>query len=40
MAYPINLDITPSGKITVTNPRNGFTKTYESREAGGGHDQK
>lgn len=40
MAYPINLDITPSGKITVTNPRNGFTKTYESREAGGGHDHK
>ncbi len=33
MAYPINLDITPSGEITVTNPRNGFNKTYESREA-------
>lgn len=39
MAYPINFDITPSGKITVTNPRNDFTKTYESREAGG-HAQK
>lgn len=32
-AYPINLDITPSGEIKVTNPRNDFTKTYESREA-------
>lgn len=31
--YPIDVDITPSGKITVTNPRNGFTKSYESREA-------
>lgn len=34
-AYPINIDITPSGKITVTNPRNNFSKTYESREASG-----
>jgi competence protein ComEC len=33
MAFPINVDITPSGKITVTNPRNNFNKTYESREA-------
>ena len=35
MAYPIDLDITPSGEITVTNTRNGFSKTYESREARG-----
>ncbi len=33
MAYPISLDITPSGEITVTNTRNGFSKTYASREA-------
>ncbi len=33
MAYPIDLDITRSGEITVTNTRNGFSKTYESREA-------
>lgn len=33
MAYPLTLDITPSGEITVTNTRNGFSKTYESREA-------
>lgn len=33
MAYPLTLDITPSGKITVTNTRNGFSKAYESREA-------
>ncbi len=32
--YPINLDIAPSGKITVTNPRNGFTKVYWARAAG------
>lgn len=32
-AYPISVDITPAGKVTVTNPRNGFSKTYESREA-------
>lgn len=34
--YPIELDITKDGKITVTNPRNGFTKTYQARgtEAG------
>jgi len=31
--YPISVDITPAGKVTVTNPRNGFSKTYESREA-------
>jgi beta-lactamase superfamily II metal-dependent hydrolase len=35
MAYPINFDITPAGKITVTNPRNNFSKTYESRAARG-----
>lgn len=33
MAYPINLDITPAGKITVTNARNQFTQTYEARAA-------
>lgn len=35
-AYPIELDIAKDGKITVTNPRNGFTKTYRARgtEAG------
>ncbi len=32
-AYPIDVEITRSGKITVTNPRNGFTKTYLSRAA-------
>lgn len=30
-SYPIDLDITPAGKITVTNPRNGFSKTYTAR---------
>ena len=35
LTNPIKFDITPSGKITVTNPRNGFSKTYESREAQG-----
>ena len=35
MTYPLDVDVAPSGKITVTNPRNGFTKTYESREAKG-----
>ncbi len=30
-AYPIELDIAKDGKITVTNPRNGFTKTYQAR---------
>jgi competence protein ComEC len=32
-AYPIDVDIASSGKITVTNPRNGFTKTYWARAA-------
>lgn len=32
-AYPLDVDIAPSGKITVTNPRNGFTKSYWSRES-------
>ena len=26
-----DLDIAKDGKITVTNPRNGFTKTYQAR---------
>ena len=30
-SYPIDLDITPGGKITVTNPRNRFSKTYTAR---------
>ena len=29
----INLDISRSGKITVTNSRNGFSKTYTARAA-------
>jgi competence protein ComEC len=33
-AYPIDVDIASSGKITVINPRNGFTKTYWARAAG------
>lgn len=35
-AYSIELDITKDGRITVTNPRNGFSKTYQARgtEAG------
>jgi competence protein ComEC len=35
-AYPLVLDIAKDGKITVTNPRNGFSKTYQARgtEAG------
>jgi competence protein ComEC len=28
---PISLDITPAGAITVTNARNGFSKTYQAR---------
>jgi beta-lactamase superfamily II metal-dependent hydrolase len=28
---PITLDITPAGAITVTNSRNGFSKTYQAR---------
>jgi hypothetical protein len=31
--YPIDLDITPGGEITVRNGRNGFTKTYRARGA-------
>lgn len=31
--YPISLDITPGGKITVTNGRNDFSKTYTARGA-------
>jgi competence protein ComEC len=33
MAFPLNVDVSPAGKITVTNPRNDFSKTYESRAA-------
>ena len=29
--YSIDLDLTRDGRITVTNPRNGFTKTYRAR---------
>jgi beta-lactamase superfamily II metal-dependent hydrolase len=32
-SYPIDLDITPGGNITVTNPRNDFSKTYTARAA-------
>ena len=32
-AYPIEMEITPEGKITVTNDRNQFSKTYTAREA-------
>ena len=31
-SYPIDLDISPGGKITVTNGRNGFSKTYYARD--------
>ena len=31
--FPIDLDITPSGKITVSNGRNGFSRTYQARGA-------
>lgn len=31
--YPLDLKITKAGKITVTNPRNGFSKTYQARGA-------
>jgi competence protein ComEC len=34
-AYSIELDISPDGRITVTNPRNGFTKTYQARGTAG-----
>jgi hypothetical protein len=30
-AYPIEMDITPAGQITVTNSRNQFSKTYTAR---------
>ena len=33
--YSIDVDITPAGKITVTNTRNQFTRTYEARGAAG-----
>lgn len=33
MTYPIELNITPGGAITVTNPRNQFSKTYWARGA-------
>ena len=36
-AYSIDLDITRDGGITVTNPRNGFSKTYRARGTGAGH---
>jgi competence protein ComEC len=32
-SYPIDLDITRSGRITVTNGRNHFSKTYKARAA-------
>lgn len=31
--YPIDVDITPQGQITVTNARNNFSKTYQARAA-------
>ncbi len=31
--YPIEVDVTPSGLITVTNGRNHFSKTYKARGA-------
>lgn len=31
--YPIDLEISRGGTITVTNTRNGFTKTYKARAA-------
>jgi competence protein ComEC len=31
-SYPIDLDISPDGKIMVTNGRNGFSKTYQARD--------
>jgi beta-lactamase superfamily II metal-dependent hydrolase len=33
-SYPITLDITPGGAITVINGRNNFSKTYKARAAG------
>lgn len=35
--YPIDIDITGDGKITVTNPRNSFTRTYRARGTGAGY---
>jgi competence protein ComEC len=32
-AYPLELDVTPSGTITVTNSRNQFSRSYQSRAA-------
>lgn len=32
-AYPLELDVTPAGTITVTNTRNQFSKSYQSRAA-------
>jgi competence protein ComEC len=32
-SYPISLDITPGGTITVTNDRNSFSKVYKARAA-------
>lgn len=31
--HPIDVDVSPEGEITVTNTRNGFSKTYEARGA-------
>jgi hypothetical protein len=31
--YALDLSITPSGRITVINGRNGFSKTYLARAA-------
>jgi competence protein ComEC len=36
-AYPIEMDISKDGKITFTNPRNGFTKTYQARGTKAGY---
>jgi competence protein ComEC len=33
MGYTVDLDIAPSGNITVTNTRNQFSKTYKARAA-------
>jgi len=33
-AFSLNLDIAPTGEITVTNTRNNFSKTYKARGAG------
>jgi len=31
MGYDIRAEVTPDGKITVTNDRNGFSKTYQTK---------